>query len=195
MNKLDRSTEDWLERIAKASDPRKGLKRKIFILIILSIFVSLSSMLFLMFVAERPDALLVWMSFCYFFIMVWVVAVYFAIKGRHRKQKKYANETMAEGMVYSSKIVRNTDNADSDDIGSRPTEITRTYEILIAVIGLDKFLRAYVRVRVMEKGVYLQIPTWFKGDKVTVMYDSLKPKTCMIVTKNTSTAQANLKKR
>jgi hypothetical protein len=54
------------------------------------------------------------------------------------------------------------------------------YRILVAVRGLDKFLRSYVKVKEIKKGIYLEIPRWEKGDMVTVMYDLLKPKTCRI---------------
>lgn len=180
MNKLDKSTEDWLERVAKASDQHKGWRGTLGAVIALSVFAAVCYMFSGETVGNTynpPNETLALICIAYIFTVFLAGIIYFLAVTRDRQKKKYANETMAEGTVYSSKVVSRRYNDENEFFA---TEIADVYKVLVAVRGLDKFLHAYVNVQVMSKRVYLQIPKWEKGDKVLVMYDFRKPRTCRI---------------
>jgi hypothetical protein len=187
MNKLDKTTDDWLEMMSKAHELQKERKRGIGTVIAMSMVVPIVYVFSILFTMDKTaensfyyhfDEMPVIIALVYIFIMLTASIIYLSVvKYRNRHVKRYANETMAEGMVYSSRVVtRITDSEDEVSIRN----ITNVYEILIAVRGLDKFLRAYVRVKVMENKKNLPLPKWEKGDKTPVMYDLVKPRTCRI---------------
>ena len=186
MNELDKTTEDWLEKVARASSQHEGRKLALAVIIVLSLIAAMSYVLFRVFTAEEtigntynpiftetPVAI----SLAYFCTVLAAGIIYLSVKEyRSIYRKNYANETMAEGVVYSSVVVHCT----NVEIGDHHTDIMEIRKIRVAVRSLDKFLYARVKVILMKNGVYLQVPKWEKGDKVIVMYDPLKPRVCRI---------------
>ena len=184
MNKLDKSTEEWLEKVSRASSRHDGQKLAFGTIIVLSLIVSMSYVLSRVVKLEEtagnphtPLETPVAIALAYFCTVLAASIIYLCvIEYRNRYRRNYASETLAEGIVYSS-VVRHGGVVDVID---PPTEIMEIRKIRVAVRGLDKFLCAYVKVKVMEKGIYLQVPKWEKGDKIVVMYDSRKPRICRI---------------
>jgi hypothetical protein len=185
---LDSITEHWLNELAKRSDPHKKIKTVLGGIWGLSIVAAIFYLIFKLITGEEVtdgnttyntaiNDISVIICLAYIFIVMAIVIVHYLIMNRIYGRVDPSNETSAEGIVYSSKVV----SSSTSERNGRITGQTDRYEVLVAVKGLNKFLRARVKIRIMDNGKYLQTPNWKKGDKVKVAYDRVKPKACRIV--------------
>jgi archaellum component FlaG (FlaF/FlaG flagellin family) len=184
----DSITEHWLNELAKASNPRRRIKTILGGIWGLSIVIAIFYIIFRLIMGDEVvdgdttystaiTELPVIICLVYILIVAVVSVIYYAVMNRIYGNVDPANETTAEGIVYSSRII----SSGTSEINGRITGQTDRYEVFVAVKGLNKFLRARIKIKIMEKGKYLQAPNWKKGDKVKVAYDRTKPKACRII--------------
>jgi len=79
-----------------------------------------------------------------------------------RASRPPKNAVTAEGIVAACSLIGGSNN-------------NMAYQVHIAVLSIDKLLSTYVRAQGMK-------PPYEKGDRVTVEYNSMKPKKCRILT-------------
>jgi hypothetical protein len=186
--RLDDLTEQWLEETAKRSNPHKNIKLIFGGIWGISIVLAIFYVIFKVATGEevidgdttyntaiRETSVIVCLA--YIFIVMAAVIIHYLIMNRIHNKIDLDTGASAEGIVYSSKVV----GSGTTERNGRITGQTDRYEVLVAVKGFDKFLRARMKVMSIENGKTLQTPDWRRGVKVTVVYDRTRPKICRIV--------------